>query len=275
MKIDSHQHFWKYQPVRDAWITNEMKIIQKDFMPAHLQTTLKNNGFGGSIAVQADQSEEETLFLLDLAKKNNFIKGVVGWIDLQNKNIESRLDHFALFKKLKGFRHILQAEADDDFLQRKDFCKGVSLLRKYGFTYDILIKPPQLKASVQFVQRFPDQLFVIDHLAKPFIKDQLLQDWKKQIQEIARFENVHCKLSGLVTEAHWQNWKIGDFKPYLDVAIDNFGIDRVMFGSDWPVCLVAATYEQVCEIVEKNTTGLSSGEKQLLWELNAKRFYHL
>ena|ERR1700730_15791207 len=275
MKIDSHQHFWKYQPVRDAWITNEMKSIQRDFMPEDLLPLLEPNGFEGCIAVQADQSEEETYFLLDLAKKNDFIKGVIGWVDLRSEDIEARLEHFATFNKLKGFRHIIQAEPNADFLLGREFCRGISFLKRYQFTYDVLIKPHHLKTAIHFVQQFPDQPFVIDHLAKPFIRDQFIEEWEKEIQRMAEFNNVYCKISGLVTEASWQNWKMADFKKYIGVVIENFGIKRVMFGSDWPVCLLAASYKEVCEVVEENTAHLSLEEKQLLWELNAKRFYHL
>ncbi len=275
MKIDAHQHFWNFDPVRDAWITDDMKVIQKDFLPIDLDPVLAKNGVTGCVAVQADQSEEETLFLLELADQYEFIQGVVGWIDLRKENVQSRLGAFARFKKLKGFRHVVQAEPDDQFLLGESFCKGIGLLGNYRFTYDILVKPHQLNATIKFVEKFPNQLFVIDHLAKPFIKDKMLGDWKKQMQELGQFENVSCKISGMVTEADWKNWKVLDFKSYIDHVIDSFGTDRVMFGSDWPVCLVAATYEQVCEVVEKNTAHLTQSEKKSLWGLNAKNFYDL
>ena len=275
MKIDAHQHFWNFDPVRDAWITEDMKVIQKDFLPDDLEQTLLKNGFSGCVAVQADQSEDETLFLLQFADQYEFIQGVVGWIDLRKENVQSRLGAFARFKKLKGFRHVVQAEPDDQFLLGESFCKGIGLLGNYRFTYDILIKPHQLNAAIKFVEKFPNQLFVIDHLAKPFIKDKMFGDWKKQMHELGQFENVSCKISGMVTEADWKNWKTIDFKPYIDHVVDSFGSDRVMFGSDWPVCLVAATYDQVCEVVEKNTIHLSQSEKKALWGLNAKNFYDL
>jgi L-fuconolactonase len=275
MKIDAHQHFWNFDPVRDAWITDDMKVIQKDFLPNDLEPALTDRGINGCIAVQADQSEEETLFLLDLADQYDFILGVVGWIDLRKENIQSRLGAFARYKKLKGFRHVVQSEPDNQFLLGENFCKGIALLGNYRFTYDILVKPHQLNATIKFVEKFPNQLFVIDHLAKPFIKDKVFGDWKKQMHELGQFENLSCKISGMVTEADWKNWKTLDFKPYIDHVIDSFGTDRVMFGSDWPVCLVAATYEQVCDVVEKNTAHLSQSEKRLLWGLNAKNFYDL
>jgi L-fuconolactonase len=275
MKIDAHQHFWKYHPVKDAWITDDMKAIQKDFLPADLARHLYANEFDGCIAVQADQSEQETEFLLELSRQNDFIKGVVGWIDLQNEKVQARLGHFATYRKLKGFRHIVQAETDDQFLLRESFCRGIALLGNYRFTYDLLIKPHQLKSAIRFVQKFPNQMFVVDHLAKPFIKDKVIDEWKKDMQHLAQYENVSCKISAMVTEADWKNWKVADFKPFIDCIIEFFGTDRVMFGSDWPVCLVAATYDQVCEIVEKNTSHLSANEKKLLWGVNAAKFYDL
>ena len=275
MKIDAHQHFWNFNPLRDAWITDDMRAIQRDFLPHDLESVLLKNGFDGCVAVQADQSELETSFLLELAEENEFIKGVVGWVDLRHINVQSKLGQFARFKKLKGFRHIVQAEVDDHFLLGENFMRGISLLGNYRFSYDVLIKPHQLAATIKFVEKFPNQLFVIDHLAKPFIKHGIMNDWKQQMQMLGQFENVSCKISGMVTEADWKNWKSMDFKPYMDHVIDCFGTDRVMFGSDWPVCLVAASYEQVCEIIEKNTAHLTHSEKKALWGLNAKNFYDL
>ena len=275
MKIDSHQHFWKYHPVKDEWITEDMKVIQRDFLPEDLQPVLAQNGFDGCVAVQADQSEQETLFLLDLAEQNPFIKGVVGWVDLRAANIDERLEYFSTFPKLKGFRHIVQSEPQDDFLLRKDFCRGVSLLQQYQFTYDILIHPRHLKYACEFVKLFPEQRFVIDHLAKPFIKEQIWEDWREDMDAIADLKNVCCKISGMVTEADWKNWKVSDFTLYFEGAWECFGPERVMFGSDWPVCLVAADYKQVCDIVEEHTVFLSAAEKAKLWGLNAQQFYNL
>ena len=275
MKIDAHQHFWNYHPTRDAWITDDMKVIQRDFLPVDLEPLLRKNGIDGCVAVQADQSEDETIFLLEHAEKNDFIKGVVGWIDLRSESVQSRLGKFARFRKLKGFRHVVQAEPDDQFLLGEAFCRGIALLGNYRFTYDVLIKPHQLQAAIRFVEKFPNQLFVIDHLAKPFIKDKILGDWKKEIQQIGQFENVCCKISGMITEADWKNWKTIDFRPYIDQVLGSFGTDRVMFGSDWPVCLVAGSYDQVCEVVDKNTSHLSQHEKRSLWGLNAQKFYDL
>jgi L-fuconolactonase len=275
MRIDAHQHFWIYDSVRDAWINDEMQILKKNFLPEDLLPVLQENNIDGCVAVQADQSLDETKFLLKLADENNFIKGVVGWIDLRADNLDAQLEKLSSFKKLKGFRHIVQAEEQEDFLLRDDFCKGISLLKKYGFTYDILIYPKQLKSAIQFVKRFPDQFFIVDHLAKPNIKERKMEEWKNEIKMIAEFTNVYCKLSGMVTEADWGNWSIIDFKPYIETVLENFGIDRVMFGSDWPVCSLAASYQQCCEILEKNTIHFSEDEKRKLWGENVIRFYNL
>jgi L-fuconolactonase len=239
-KIDSHQHFWKYDPVKYDWINDEMWVIRKDFLPEDLAPVLKASGFDGCITVQAEQLEAENQFQLANAQKHSFIKGVVGWVDLQSVQIEELLAYYQQFEKLKGFRHILQGEPQRDFMLRPAFLNGISLLKKYGYTYDILISHDQLKYTADFVARFPDQPFVIDHIAKPNIKQQQIKDWANDIRVVAKFENVHCKVSGMVTEADWKAWKPADFHPYLDVIVEAFGINRIMFGSDWPVCKIAA-----------------------------------
>jgi L-fuconolactonase len=275
MIIDSHQHFWHYDRKRYDWITDEMSPLRRDFLPADLQSEYQANRVEASVSVQVEQSENETRFLLQLAEENAFIKGVVGWVDLRDTNLSARLEYFAQFEKLCGFRHIVQAEPDDEFLLGEDFLRGVHMLKEFNFTYDILIYPKQLPAALKFVEKNPEQAFVIDHAAKPFIKDQVISPWREQMQEIAQHENVYCKVSGLVTEADWQNWQAADFKPYLDVVFEAFGIDRIMFGSDWPVCLVAATYNQVKQLIEDYVQGLSPAEKVKIFGLNAIRFYQL
>ena len=284
MKIDSHQHFWKYAASRDTWITDDMKVIQRDFLPDDLKPLLDANNFDGCIAVQADQSEDETNFLLELAEQNDFIKGVVGWIDLRSENLGQRLDHYSQFEKLKGFRHIVQAEADDFFLDR-DFGRGIAQLDNYGFTYDILIKPRHLKATVEFVKQFPAQRFVIDHLAKPDIKNGRRGEWKNGewknaewkdlMRDLGKCNNVYCKLSGLVTEADWKKWNHDDFTQYVEVVLNSFGSERLMFGSDWPVCLVAASYGQVCNVVKQHIEHLTAFEKQMIWGRTAIDFYNV
>jgi len=275
MNIDSHQHFWKYDAARDTWITEPMHAIRRDFLPDDLAPELTANGIDACVAVQADSSENDTRFLLDLAERDSRIAGVVGWVDLQSPQIEDRLKFFSKFPKLRGFRHVAQAEPDNRFLVRPDFTRGVSRLRDYGFTYDILVLPRQLSAAIELVAMFPEQPFVIDHLGKPDVRTRTSTRWPANIKKLASYPNVYCKLTGLVTEADWYRWKGADFAPYLDAVFEAFGADRLLFGSDWPVCLVAATYGQVrqsiAEYVEKN----APGEKAKIFGGNAERFYGL
>ncbi len=272
--IDAHQHFWKFDPVRDNWITDEMSVIQKDFFPDDLKPVLQQNGFDGCVAVQASQSEEETDFLVTLAKQNDFIKGVVGWVDLQADDIEERLTKYKS-TPVKGFRHVLQGESQRDLMLKPEFKRGIAALQKHGFTYDILIFPDQVKFSDELAASFPEQKFVIDHIAKPYIKRREIDEWKKDMEQIAKHGNVYCKISGMVTEADWKGWKKVDFKPYLDVVVNAFGMDRILFGSDWPVCLVAASYRQMLAIVKDYFASFPENEQEQFLGLNAIRFYNL
>ena len=275
MRIDSHQHFWRYDPVRDGWITEEMAVLKRDFMPDELIQRMREAGIDRAITVQADQSEKETEFLLGLAESNSEIAAVVGWVNLRDPKVDERLAYFSRFPKLRGFRHIVQAEPDDRFLLRDDFQRGMRALARHGFTYDILIYARHLPVAVEFVRGFPDQKFVLDHLAKPCIQAGEIDEWCRDIRELAKSSNVYCKLSGLVTEANWRSWSAETFRPYLDIAFEAFGADRLMFGSDWPVCLCAATYRQVKELIESYTRDLSSSETENIFGLNAARFYGL
>jgi L-fuconolactonase len=274
-RIDSHQHFWKFDPIRDSWITEEMNVIRRDFLPQDLLPVLQQNSFDGSVLVQSDQSEAENEFQLNNASQHEFIKGVVGWVDLLSPSVEERLQYYSQFKKMKGFRHVLQGEKDRAFMLQPVFMKGIGLLRKYNFTYDILVFPNQLKHIQDFVKAFPDQPFVIDHIAKPNIKDKKIDEWKKDMEAIAKFENVSCKISGMATEADWVNWKKQDFNPYIDTVIEAFGPDRILYGSDWPVCLVTGSYERILEIVEYYFSSFSPGEQELFFGGNAIKFYNL
>jgi L-fuconolactonase len=274
-KIDAHQHFWKYDPARHDWINDSMKVIQRDFMPADLEPVLHAHGTDGCVLVQVDQNQEENEFQLANAQANDFVKGVVGWIDLQAKDIDQQLATLSQHKKIKGFRHILQGEADDAYMLRSAFRNGISQLNKYAFTYDILIFPKHLKNSCELVKEFPDQPFVLDHVAKPYIKAGKIDEWRKDITSLAQFENVMCKVSGMVTEADWKNWKKADFRPYLEVVVEGFGMNRLMFGSDWPVCLCAADYTQVVDLVDDYFSSFSKNEQAAFWGGNAVRFYGL
>ncbi|MDP3468686.1 MAG: amidohydrolase family protein [Daejeonella sp.] len=274
LKLDSHQHFWKFNSIRDNWITEEMEVIRHDFLPPDLKPLLYANGIEGCIAVQADQSESETDFLLAQAKEHNFIKGVVGWVDLCSPNIHERLEHYSQFSTLKGFRHILQSEPVE-FILKPEFQRGISALHVFGFTYDILIYPQHLPVIPDLLRSHGNQAFIIDHLAKPDIKNGLLGNWETEMKHIASFENVYCKLSGMVTEADLRNWKKEDIFPYMDKVFDFFGAERLMFGSDWPVCKLAGEYDEVCGLLEEYLSKLSIREQELVWAKNAEQFYKL
>lgn len=273
--IDSHQHFWRYEPDRHGWIDDEMSSIRRDFLPQDLKEVYKINEIEGCVAVQADQTLSETDFLLDLSQKNDFIRGVVGWVDLQAEQVDTALEKYRSHRKLKGWRHIVQGEKDHNFLLRPDFLRGISFLEKYGFTYDILVFPHQLGAVLEFVQHFPHQKFVIDHMAKPYIKDGFYEGWATLMREIAKHENVFCKVSGMITEADYRSWTKAQLNPYLDLVLEAFGAERLMFGSDWPVCLVAGTYTQVKQIITDFIGTLSVAEQNGIMGENAIRFYNL
>lgn len=274
MKIDSHQHFWHYNTKDYGWIDDSMRVIQKDFLPEDLEPILQKNNYDGCVLVQVNQTEEENHYFLKFAELYDFIKGVVGWIDLKADNLGERLQYFQQFEKLKGFRHIVQGEPVG-FMQNEGFKRGLKLLPKYNFTYDILVFPKQLKDTLAIVRECTENKFVIDHIAKPEIKDKKITQWANYMAQIAQYENVYCKVSGMVTEANWQNWKKEDFYIYLDYILEYFGVERIMYGSDWPVCLVAASYEQQLEIVESYFSKLSSTEKDLIFGKNAVKFYNL
>jgi L-fuconolactonase len=272
--IDTHQHFWNYSPARHQWIDDSMAVIQQNFLPPDLAPVLTENGVHGCIAVQVDQTVEETKWMLSLAAENAFIKGVVGWIDLRSQDVQQQLEEFSQFELLKGFRHILQAE-DPSFMLQPEFIRGIRLLAQYGYTYDILVIPKHLDAVLSFLQQCPDQPFIIDHLAKPLIAEGKIAGWKEKMQAIARHPNVCCKVSGLVTEADWKNWTPQQIRPYLDAVVEYFGMDRLLFGSDWPVCLVAASYEQWLQVVKDYFAAFSADEQEKIFSRNAQRFYRV
>lgn len=274
MQIDSHVHFWKFDKKRDSWITDDMKILQQDYLPGNAAFTFKNNHIDGCVAVQASQSELETHFLVELSKTNPVIKGVVGWIDLQNENIYDRLEYFSQYSIIKGWRHVVQGEPND-FLLRPNFQRGVAALQPYNYTYDILIYHHQLKPALEFVAKFPNMKLIIDHCAKPDIAHKKIDEWKADIQAIAKHPNVCCKLSGLFTEAKWKEWSAAEFYPYLDVVFDAFGTDRLLFGSDWPVILVSGIYVQWKSLLEKYMENFDTKEKEKVFGRNAIAFYNL
>ena len=275
MYIDAHQHFWNYDPREYQWIDETMTPLRRDFLPADLQHELEREGFRGSVAVQARQSLQETRWLLELAAQSPFILGVVGWVDLRSPQAGADLKPLAQNPKLVGIRHIVQSEPDDRFLLQPDFLRGISLLAEFDLAYDILIYPKHLAVAAEFVRRFPEQRFVLDHLAKPEIKSGTINAWNKGMAELAVYPNVYCKLSGLVTEADWNRWKPEDMRPYLDVAFERFGANRLLIGSDWPVCTLAGSYARVMGLVKDYLSGHPEQEREAILGGNARRFWRL
>jgi L-fuconolactonase len=274
MIIDSHQHFWKYSPETHAWISEEMIVLKKDFLPDHFVQIIDQQKIAGTIAVQAEQSEHETDFLLSLATQFSFIKGVVGWTDLRHSNLKSRLEFYKEKKLMKGFRHIVQSEPNG-FLTNQKFIEGVNNLTDFGFTYDLLIYHHQVGEALNFASKTTNVKIVLDHIAKPSIKTGQKTHWELNLAALATFENIHCKLSGMVTEASWKNWTYEQLEPFIDEVFEAFGPDRIMYGSDWPVCLLAGDYSDQFSVVKKYISRLSESEKQKVLGENAKRFYNL
>lgn len=275
MRIDAHQHFWKYDRIKHSWIDDEMSIIRKDFGPLDLYQSLQETELDGSIAVQADETTDETYYLLDLAAQNNFIKAVVGWIDLRSEGIEERIDVFKNQPKLAGFRSIVQGQEDDAYLSNPLFLKNVKQLDKYGYTYDLLVFHHQLPSLIRFTDKLPDNKLILDHIAKPDIKNRNIKAWKEHIKILAAHPNIFCKLSGIITEADVKRWTYDEIIPYIETAAEYFGVDRICFGSDWPVCLVAGTYRQVYETIDKFSAQLNKQDRQKLFGDNTAKFYNL
>ena len=275
MHIDAHQHFWLYSPQEYGWIDDSMASLRRDFLPYDLEPELRGNDFRGCVAVQARQTLDETRWLLELAAQSAFVLGVVGWVDLKSPRLRSQLESFAANPKLVGIRHIVQGEPDDRFLLQPEFLSGVAMLEEFGLAYDILIYPRHLAVAAEFARRLPGQRLVLDHLAKPPIREGSLQAWARGIRELAVLPNVFCKLSGLVTEADWQGWKAEDIRPCLDVAFECFGPTRLMIGSDWPVCTVAAPYGRAMNVVKDYLSAFTSEVREAVLGGNAQRFWRL
>ena len=273
--VDAHQHFWRYRPETHGWIDERMQTLKRDFLPADLEPLLRGEAFSGCVAVQASQSLDETRFLLELAESHAFVQAVVGWVDLRAADLERQLESFAGRERLRGVRHIAQDEADDGWLAREDVIRGVGTLRRHGLVYDILVYPRQLESAIALARALPDQRFVLDHVAKPEIARGRLDPWRTDLRRLAELPNVACKLSGLATEARWYGWTAADFRPYLDVALDAFGPGRLMFGSDWPVCLLAGSYADVVGLARGAIAALSRDEQDAVLGGNAARFYGL
>lgn len=272
MRLDSHQHFWNYSEEQYPWIQPSWPI-RRAFLPSDLEPLLKTAGIDGCIAVQARQSLEESRWLLELADQSPLVKGVVGWVDLRSEAVEEQLAQFANHPKFVGVRHVVQDEPDDDFIIRPEFLRGISKLKQFGLRYDVLIFPKQLPAAIKLVQQFPEQPFVLDHIAKPHIKDGVISPWREQMQELAKAPNLMCKVSGMITEAKVPGWRYDQFVPYLDVVTEAFGTERLMYGSDWPVCLLAGSYAQVHSLTQRYFASQSEAAKAAIFGGNAAKFY--
>jgi L-fuconolactonase len=275
MPIDAHQHFWMYSPAEYDWIDDSMAMLRRDFLPDDFKPVLESNDFHASVAVQARQTLEETRWLLELAERSPWILGVIGWADLRSPDIRSQLNVITRNPKLVGIRHIVQSEPDDRFLLQPDFLRGISVLEEFDLAYDILIYTKHLPVAAEFVERFPRQRFVLDHLAKPPIKSGNIDSWAQGISRLAASPNVFCKLSGLVTEADWRHWSPEQITPFLDVAFESFGPDRLMIGSDWPVCLVAASYARAVEVIKSYLLQKKPECQDRVLGGNAQRFWRL
>ncbi|MBO9674834.1 MAG: amidohydrolase family protein [Sphingobacteriaceae bacterium] len=270
--IDTHIHFWNFDPVRDSWISEDMMAIRKDFAPENLLSAYNDLHITGCIAVQANQSEEENHFLLALAGQNEIIKGIVGWVDLLNPNLDERLSYWHNHKTIKGWRHVLQAE-NRDFILNPAFIAGVKQLKKYNYTYDLLCYHNQLKDIIEMVDQIPDQPFVLDHCGKPDVKSQDLAAWATNIKILASNPNVRCKVSGLLAEADWKNWTEKQLFNCFDVVFEHFGTERIMYGSDWPVMLISRPYQDWFNLVNKYTERFTVAERRLIFSDTAKAFY--
>jgi L-fuconolactonase len=275
MRIDAHHHFWQYTAAEYGWLDDSMSVLRRDFRPADLRGEIAAAGFDGVVSVQARQSLAETRWLLALAAENDFIEGVVGWVPLIDAQIKNHLDEFCQEPKFRAVRHVLQSEPDDDYMLRGEFSRGIAALTARSLAYDILVFERQLPQTMALVDKHPGQVFVLDHLAKPRIRDGLLEPWRSHITELARRDNVYCKVSGLVTEADPANWSETQLRPYFDVVLATFGPGRLMFGSDWPVCLVACGYTRWLNIVQQFAFELSTDEQAQLFGATARSVYGL
>ncbi len=275
MRIDSHVHFFVYNPREHVWVTNELHDLKGTFLPVQLEPLLSRAHFDGCVAVEARQLPIENEWLLDLARSHPSIKGIVGWVDLCAPDVAARLEALALHPQIRGFRHVVIDEPDDNFLARDDFQRGIGALGPLGFSYDLLIFPRHLRSAMQLVRKFPQQRFVLDHLGLPDIRAGELSAWAAALKELANCSNVFAKLSGLAFRANWRHWRPEDFTPYLDIAVELFAPSRLMIGSNWPVCTVAGDYSRVLDIVLNYVRTLSAGEQAQILGDTCAHFYKL
>lgn len=275
MRIDAHQHFWKFSAKDYPWISRGMDVLACDHLPDDLEPHLRKWDIDGTILVQARQSIQETEFLLDLASRYSSIKGVVGWVDLCHSDVSAQLERLSAFPKLKGVRHVVQDEPEEDYVLRDDFMRGIGLLQQFDLVYDLLIRSQQLSAATKLARCFPEQIFVLNHIGKPPIRSGTIEPWRTEIRQLAALDNVVCKLSGMVTEADWKSWKPHEFTPYMEVVLDAFGPHRLMVGSDWPVCTLAASYEQVMDLAADFLARLAPADQKEVWGETASRIYKI
>ncbi len=275
MRIDAHQHFWNHDPIKHFWINDDMKVIKRDFSPGDLAPLLKESKFDGTIAVQADETMAETTFLLDLARKNDYIKAVVGWVDLRKEAVEEDLLMLKSQQKLAGFRCIMQGTEDEAFLKNRLFIQNVSRLNQFDFTYDLLVFHYQMESLVRFTDKLQDNRLILDHIGKPDIKNKQIKQWKEQLRILSANPNIYCKLSGMLTEADHQRWTYDDIMPYMETAAEYFGVDRLCFGSDWPVCLLAGSFKQVHGVVDRFVDQLNTTEREKIFGTNTAAFYKI
>ncbi len=275
MKIDSHHHFWKYSVQDYGWINDRMKALRRDYLAADLAAALKSGGIDGAVSVQARTIAAETQFLLDIASKADIIKGVVGWVDFSSPKVEADIERFKVHKKLKGFREVLQDEPANALMDSPQFNAGIARLARHNLIYDVLIYERHLKQATHFIDKHSKQVFVLDHVAKPRIKDHIMEPWKSLIKDLGKRPNVYCKISGMVTEADWTGWKPEELKPYIDAVLEAFGPKRLMFGSDWPVMLVASPYKRWVDTVADAIGKLSNDEQARIWGGTAVEAYRL
>lgn len=275
MVVDAHQHFWKYNETDYPWMNERMEKLKADHTPEQLYPLLQEAGVDGTVAVQARQMAAETEYLLDLSHRHGWIVGVVGWFDFSSPDLDSELERYGDDSKLKGARELIHDMPDPEYAVSPDHLRAVGLLAQFGLTYDLLLRPEHIEPATRLVDRYPNQRFVIDHIAKPNIGQGELSPWRERITEIARRPNVYCKLSGMVTEAAWGGWKPGDFEPYMEICLEAFGARRLMMGSDWPVCTLSGSYAEVVGIVKEYTARLSESERSAILGENCARFYGL
>jgi L-fuconolactonase len=275
VRIDAHQHFWRYSAEDYPWLDDSMASLRRNFAPDDLQPELERASISGTVLVEARSAVQETESLLGVANQTEFVRGVVGWLPLTDPAVGELLERFAAEPKFRGLRHAILAEADPEFMQRADFNRGIALLAPRRLTFDLLFAPGNLAGAPQLVDRHPEQLFVLDHFAKPLIRERQLEPWSTQLRELARRPNVYCKVSGLTTEAERQSWQLSDLRPYLDVALEAFTPARMMFGSDWPMCTLATSYQRWLDTVTEWIAALSASERERILGGTAVEAYRL